>query len=64
MEAAADIFSRLPDGPPLWLESVEGLQNARGRVTEPNRVAPQDGSTYFERDENMEPEQTLGFNGG
>jgi len=36
MEAAVDIFHGLPDGLPVRVESVERLQDACARVTEPN----------------------------
>jgi len=33
MEAMFDIFATLPDGSPLWLEAVEGLNQARERLS-------------------------------
>jgi hypothetical protein len=48
MEWVVDIFARLPDGSPIWLESIEGLQNARARVRKLNSVAPRDYFIYFE----------------
>jgi hypothetical protein len=32
MEPIYDLFSRLPDGSPLWLESIEGLEKAEKRM--------------------------------
>jgi hypothetical protein len=32
MELMFDIFATLPDGSPLWLEAVEGLDQARERL--------------------------------
>ena len=33
MEPIYDIFLTLPDGSPLWLESVEGLDEAKRRLS-------------------------------
>ena len=35
-----DIFRTLPDGSPLWIEAVTGLENTRKRVMELERIAP------------------------
>jgi hypothetical protein len=32
--AIFDIFLRLPDGKPMWMESVEGLEKATKRLNE------------------------------
>ena len=44
MTRIVDIFARLPDGSPMWIEAVEGLEKARARVRELGRIAPRD---YF-----------------
>ena len=56
MTVVVDIFARLPDGSPIWLEAVEGLQNARARMRELNRVAPRDYFIYSERNGSIERE--------
>ena len=35
-----DIFRTLPDGSPLWIEAVCGVENARKRLIELERIAP------------------------
>ena len=35
-----DIFRTLPDGTPLWIEAVEGIENTRNRLIELERIAP------------------------
>jgi len=45
MEPIFDLFSRLPDGSPLWLESIEGLEKAEKRMDALSRSHPRDG--YF-----------------
>lgn len=40
MESMFDIFSRLPDGSPLWIESVEGLEEAKKRLSRLARYRP------------------------
>ena len=45
MEPIYDLFSRLPDGSPLWLESIEGLEKAEKRMGVLARLHP-DGE-YF-----------------
>ena len=44
MEPIFDIFSRLPDGSPLWLESIEGLAKAQERL---ERLAKLNPGEYF-----------------
>ncbi|HWF39137.1 MAG TPA: hypothetical protein VG322_11495 [Candidatus Acidoferrales bacterium] len=44
METIFDIFSRLPDGSPLWVESIEGLKKARERL---DRLAQLNPGEYF-----------------
>lgn len=45
MEPIYDLFSRLPDGSPLWLESIEGLEKAEKRMDLLARSHPKDA--YF-----------------
>ena len=49
LEPIFDIFSRLPDGSPLWLESVEGLEEARERLDGLARVRPGKYFLYSEK---------------
>jgi len=49
MEPIFDIFSRLPDGSPLWLESVKGLDQARQRLHGLARVHPGEYFIYSEQ---------------
>jgi hypothetical protein len=44
MEMKFDIFMRLPDGKPLWVEAVEGYEKARVQVQKLIQVSPGD---YF-----------------
>lgn len=39
-----DIFKRLPDGQPEWIEAVEGLEEAKARLT---RLALNSPADYF-----------------
>jgi hypothetical protein len=48
MAAMFDIFSRLPDGSPLWLESVEGFEQAQRRLNGLMRVHPGEYFVYSE----------------
>jgi hypothetical protein len=43
-EAMYDIFMRFPDGAPLWLEAVEGLDRARKRLAS---LASTSDAEYF-----------------
>ena len=42
-----DIFTKLPNGSSMWVEAVEGFDNARARVL--SRLAPRDYVTYSEQ---------------
>ena len=44
MQQIFDIFSRLPDGSPIWLESVEGFAQALKRLNRLGRLRP---GVYF-----------------
>ena len=44
MEPIFDIFSRLPDGSPVWVESIEGLEKAQKRL---DRLAELNPGEYF-----------------
>ena len=41
MRPTFDIFTISPDGQPVWIESVETLENAREDLREAARIAPQ-----------------------
>jgi hypothetical protein len=45
MEPIYDLFSRLPNGSPLWLESIEGLERAETKMGFLARIHPSD--EYF-----------------
>jgi hypothetical protein len=44
MDAKFDIFKRLPDGHPLWLKAVDGLEEARAQLV---RLAASSPGEYF-----------------
>jgi len=44
MDAKFDIFKRLPDGHPLWVNAVEGLEEARNQLA---RLAVNSPGEYF-----------------
>ena len=44
MDAKFDIFKRLPDGHPLWVKAVEGLEEARNQLA---RLAVSSPGEYF-----------------
>jgi hypothetical protein len=44
MDIKFDIFLRLPDGRPLWVEAVDGFEKAKVHVEELVQVSPGD---YF-----------------
>ena len=46
MKPIVDIFEKLPDGSPMWVEAVEGLDKARARVKELSQRAPADYFIY------------------
>ena len=48
MEPMFDIFARLPDGTPIWMESVEGVEKTSNRVHELTLIAPRDYFVYSE----------------
>ncbi len=43
-EPSFDLFSGMPNSNPVWLETVEGLSNARARMHE---IAAQTPGQYF-----------------
>lgn len=49
MEPIFDIFSRLPDGSPLWVESIAGFEQARSRLSGLERVHPGEYFIYSEQ---------------
>ena len=40
MEVKVDIFMRLPDGKPLWVEAVNGFENAKAHIQKLIQVSP------------------------
>jgi hypothetical protein len=44
MEAKFDIFKKLPDGHPMWLKAVEGLEEAKVQLA---RLAASGSGEYF-----------------
>jgi hypothetical protein len=44
-----DIFATLPDGSPLWLEAVEGLNQARERLSGLMQARPGSYFIYSEK---------------
>jgi hypothetical protein len=49
MDTIFDIFMRLPDGKPLWIESVEGLQPARQKLSHLASAARAEYFIYSEK---------------
>jgi hypothetical protein len=41
-----DIFRTLPDGSPLWVEAVKGIDDTRRRLIELQRIAPDKYRVY------------------
>ena len=56
MDRIVDIFARLPDGSPIWVEAVDSLSWARARVRELSKTAPSDYFIYSERNGRIERE--------
>jgi hypothetical protein len=48
-ESMYDIFMKLPDGSPLWLEAVQGLDQARSRLASLARSSEGDYFVYSEK---------------
>jgi hypothetical protein len=44
MDAKFDIFKKLPDGHPLWVKAVEGLEEAKSQLA---RIAASSPGEYF-----------------
>jgi hypothetical protein len=40
MDAKFDIFKKLPDGHPIWVKAVDGLEEARNQLDQMSRAAP------------------------
>jgi hypothetical protein len=40
MDTKVDIFKRLPDGHPLWMMAVDGLEEARAQLARLRAVSP------------------------
>ena len=56
MDRVVDIFARLLDASPMWVEAVEDLARARARVRELSRMVPRDYFIYSERNGSIERE--------
>jgi hypothetical protein len=48
-EAMFDIFKKLPDGQPIWVKAVEGLEEAKCQLTKMAAVSPGDYFIYNTR---------------
>jgi hypothetical protein len=49
MDAKFDIFKRLPDGQPLWVKAVDGLEEAKVQLARLAAMAPGDYFIYSVR---------------
>jgi len=49
MDAKFDIFKRLPDGQPLWVRAVEGLEEAKRQLIQMALASPGDYFIYNTR---------------
>jgi hypothetical protein len=59
MAPVVDIFTRLPDGSPVWVKAVEGLDNARSRVRGSQRA--RSARLHFRTNSPGRPSKTLKF---
>ncbi len=48
MDLTFDIFRKLPDGKPVWVEAVEGLEEAKKRLTGLALISPEEYFIYSE----------------
>jgi hypothetical protein len=48
-DAKFDIFRKLPDGQPLWVKAVEGLEEAKRQLTQMAEMSPGDYFIYNTR---------------
>ena len=53
MTATLDIFKRLPDGQPEWVEAVEGLEQAKTRLIRLSSNFPADYFIYSVADQTV-----------
>jgi hypothetical protein len=44
-----DIFRTLPDGSPLWIEAVQGIENVKQRLIQLQTIAPEKYRVYDSR---------------
>ena len=49
MKSIFDIFKRLPDGKPLWIEAAEGLAEAKVQLSRLAAATPGEYFIYSER---------------
>jgi hypothetical protein len=48
-DAKFDIFRKRPDGQPLWVKAVEGLEEAKRQLTQMAEMSPGDYFIYNTR---------------
>lgn len=48
-ERTFDIFRTLPDGSPLWIEAVQGIENVKERLNHLQEIAPEKYRVYDSR---------------
>ncbi|HEY2545781.1 MAG TPA: hypothetical protein VGI46_06940 [Candidatus Acidoferrum sp.] len=46
MKAKLDIFKKLPDGRPLWIKAVDGLEEAKAQLARLAAIAPAEYFVY------------------
>jgi hypothetical protein len=49
MDAKFDIFKKLPDGHPLWIKAVDGLEEARNQLAQLSASSPGEYFIYSAR---------------
>jgi hypothetical protein len=49
LDAKFDIFRKLPDGQPIWIRAVEGLEEAKRQLTQMAEASPGDYFIYNTR---------------
>jgi hypothetical protein len=49
MDAKFDIFKKLPDGHPIWVKAVDGLEEAKAQLARLAAIAPGEYFIYSVR---------------
>jgi hypothetical protein len=49
MDAKFDIFKKLPDGRPLWVKAVDGLEEAKNQLARLAAISPGEYFIYSAR---------------